>query len=103
LWAQRPPHSSSISIAFKHLKLAICRANRSCYAAALADAAQVSVPAAPVGTYAEYDSGGDRLMNVYRNFTAHFAFYKNYMGFTFDPEGRRYAVYAPGVSCPVPP
>jgi hypothetical protein len=97
-----PPHSSSISIAFKHLKLAMCRANQSCYASALADATQINVHAAPVGTYAEYDNGGDRLMNVFRNFTAHFTFYKNYLGFSFDPEGRRYAVYTAGRSCPVP-
>lgn len=90
-----PPHSSSISIAFKHLKLAMCRANQSCYATALANAANVNVHAAPVGTYAEYDTSGDMLMNVFRNFTAHFTFYKNYLGFSFDPENRRYAVYTP--------
>lgn len=97
-----PPHSSSISIAFKHLKLAMCRANQSCYATALADAANVNVHAAPVGTYAEYDTSSDMLMNVFRNFTAHFTFYKNYLGFSLDPEGRRYAVYTPGRTCPVP-
>ena len=97
-----PPHSSSISIAFKHLKLAMCRASQSCYATALANAANVNVHAAPVGTYAEYDTSGDMLMNVFRNFTAHFTFYKNYLGFSFDPENRRYAVYTPGRTCPVP-
>ena len=98
-----PPHSSSVSIPFKYLKLAMCRANIGCYAHALADAANINVHAAPVGTYAEYDTSGDMLMNVFRNFTAHFTFYKNYLGFTFDPEGRRYAVYTPGRTCPVPP
>jgi hypothetical protein len=96
------PRSSSVSLAFKFLKHAFCRANRACYAAVLADAGHVPVHAAPLGTYADYDTGGDHLMNVYSGFTAHFTFYKNYLGFSFDPEGRRYAVYQPGLSCPAP-
>lgn len=96
------PSRSSISVKFKYLKWAFCVANQSSYAFALATAAGVDVRAAALGTYAEYDTGGDRLMNVYNGFTAHFAFYKNYLGFTFDPEGRRYAVYKSTLSCPPP-
>lgn len=98
-----PKPRSAITAKFKHLKYAFCRANLSCYARALADGAQVTVHAAPLGTYAEYDSGGDRLMHVHGGFTAHFAFYTNYLGFTFDPEGRKYALYTPGMTCPAPP
>ena len=98
-WANR----ASISVKFKYLKWAFCVANQACYAFALATAAGVEVRAAALGTHAEYDSAGDRLMNVYSGFTAHFTFYKNYLGFAFDPEGRRYAVYkAAGLSCPSP-
>jgi hypothetical protein len=98
----RFPSRSSISVKFKYLKWAFCVANQSCYAFALATAAGIDVRAAVLGTYAEYDTGGDRLMNVYNGFTAHFAFYKNYLGFTFDPEGRRYAVYKSTLTCPAP-
>lgn len=96
------PRSSTVSVAFKFLTHAFCRANQASYAAALADASQAAVHAAPLGTYSEYDVGGDKLMNVHGGFTAHFTFYKNYLGFTFDPEGRRYAVYRPGLTCPAP-
>lgn len=97
------PSRTSISVKFTYLKWAFCVANQACYAFALATAAGVDVRAAALGTYAEYDTAGDRLMNVYSGFTAHFTFYKNYLGFTFDPEGRRYAVYrAAGLSCPSP-
>ena len=98
-----PKPRSAIRVKFKHLKYALCRANLACYARALADGAQVNVHAAALGTYAEYDSGGDHLMNVHSGFTGHFTFYKNYLGFAFDPEGRRYAVYPPGRTCPAPP
>jgi hypothetical protein len=96
------PSHTSAKVAFKWMKWAICIANISAYATALATAANVDVRAAALGTYAEYDTGGDRLMNVYPGFTGHFTFYKNYMGFTFDPEGRRYAVYKPGMTCTAP-
>lgn len=96
------PRSSTVSVAFKFLRHAFCRANQASYAAALADASQAAVHAAPLGTYSEYDVGGDKLMNVHSGFTAHFTFYKNYLGFALDPEGRRYAVYRPGLACPAP-
>jgi hypothetical protein len=97
-----PKPRSAIKVKFKYLKYAFCRANLSCYARALADGAQVTVHAAALGTYAEYDTGGDRLMHVHRGFTAHFTFYKSYLGFSLDPEGRKYAVYPPGLTCPKP-
>jgi hypothetical protein len=96
------PSRSSVSVKFKYLKWAFCVANQSCYAFALATAAGVDVRAAALGTYADYDTGGDRLMNVVGSFSAHFAFYKNYLGLTFDPEGRRYAVYKSTLTCPSP-
>lgn len=96
------PSRSSISVKFKYLRWAFGVANQGCYAFALATAAGIEVRAAPLGTYAEYDTGGDHLMNVYSGFTAHFNFYKNYLGLTFDPEGRRYGVYTSAFSAPAP-
>lgn len=96
------PSRSSISVKFKYLRWAFCVANQSCYAFTLANAVGIEVRAAALGTYAEYDTAGDRLMNVYSGFTAHFNFYKNYLGMSFDPEGRRYAVYTSALTCPTP-
>lgn len=99
---KKPLAGTSVSVEFKYLKWMFCIANQSCYAFALANAASIDVRAAALGTYAEYDTGGDRLMNVHSGFTAHFRFYKNYLGFTFDPEGRRYGVYKASLSCTTP-
>jgi hypothetical protein len=96
------PSRTSASVPFAFMRWAICAANQSCYAFQLAVAAGVAVRAAALGTYAEYDTVGDRLMNVPASFGAHFDFYRNYLGLTFDPEGRRYAVYRSTLSCPVP-
>jgi len=41
-------------------------------------------------------------MSVDAGFSAHFAFYKNYLGFSFDPDGRHYAIYTPGGACTAP-
>jgi hypothetical protein len=97
------PSRSTITANFKYLKYAICAMNASSYAWRLSDAAKVPTYAAPLGTYADYDKTGKfPLMNVVPDFSAHFAFYKNYLGFSFDPEGRRYAVYTPGRACTQP-
>ncbi len=97
-----PAPRSSISAKFKVLRYAICRANSISYAARMAVATGIEVRAAPLGTYAEYDTGGDKLMNVHSGFTGHFAFYKNHLGMSFDPEGRRYAIYPKTFSCTAP-
>jgi len=60
------------------------------------------VRAAPVGTWGNYDKGGDKLMHVDSSGKKHSEFYANYLGFAFDPEKRGYAIYQPGMVCPVP-
>ncbi|ROS75458.1 hypothetical protein [Cellulomonas sp. PhB143] len=104
LGAALDPSSTAtrIVVRFKHLTHLMCRANGAGYAQALADAGNVHVHAAPLGTYAEYDTGGDRLMNVHAGFAAHLRFYRNYLGLASDAEKRRYSVYAPGRTCPPP-
>jgi hypothetical protein len=97
-----PAPRSRVTTKFKYLRYFACVANRSSFAAQVADAANVPTLAAPLGTYAEYDSGRLPLMNVFSGFTAHFRFYRNYLGMTFDPEGRRYGIYMPATSCPPP-
>lgn len=97
-----PGPRSTVSVPFKYLKYFVCVANRSAFAAQIADASNVPSRAAPLGTYADYDTGRLPLMSVYPGFTAHFTFYRNYLGMTFDPEGRRYGIYKPSVSCPMP-
>jgi len=97
-----PAPRSRVTAKFKYLRYFVCTATRSSFAAQIADASNVATRAAPLGTYAEYDGGRLPLMNVFSGFTAHFTFYRNYMGMTFDPEGRRYGVYIPATSCPPP-
>lgn len=97
-----PAPRSSISVKFKVLRYALCRANAMSYAARMAVATGIPVRAAPLGTYAEYDAAGDRLMNVHSGFTGHFAFYKNHLGLKSDPEGRRYAIYPKTFGCTAP-
>ena len=38
-------------------------------------------------------------MHVEPSFARHFKFYKSYLGFKFDPEGRKYGEFSPGFSC----
>lgn len=96
------PSRSSLAVQFKYLRWAFFVANQMSYAYMFTVMTGIEVRAAALGTYAEYDTAGDKLMNVYSGFTAHFNFYKNYLGMTFDPEGRRYAVYTSALTCPVP-
>ncbi len=94
---------SSISVAFKYLKYAMCAMNAQGYAWQIANAAQVDTYAAAMGTYANYEPDGPtQQMRVDASFSAHFAFYKNYLGYKFDPEGRHYAIYSSGGSCTPP-
>lgn len=97
------PSRSSVTLKFKYLKYFVCAANQSAFASQIATAAKANCHAAPLGTYADYDTNVQLpLMSVYSGFTAHFNFYKNYLGMTFDPEGRHYGVYKPGMTCATP-
>jgi hypothetical protein len=55
--------------------------------------------ASVIGTYSEYDSGTLPLMHVAKSFGRHFNFYESYLGFSFDPEGRKYGEFSPTLTC----
>lgn len=95
---------SPIRIKFKYLKHFLCTYNQASYAARLADASNRTVRAAPLGTYAVYEKPSTRLplMKVEARMARHLSLYKEYLGMSFDPESRRYALYTPGATCPVP-
>jgi hypothetical protein len=97
-----PAAGARISLKFKYLRQAVCLMNQSAYAVAFAEAAGVPVRAPALGTYAEYEQGQLPLMRVHPGFTARFAFYRNYLGMNFHPDGRHYAIYPPTFSCPWP-
>ncbi len=72
------------------------------YATAVAKAAGVNTIAALVGTYADYEKNGDKLMLIPRSappydddFRREMFFYTMYLGMTLDPENRGYCVYLP--------
>ncbi len=95
--------AAPVKIKFKHVKLFMCRVNQAGYSARLAAVAGVPVQAALLGTSADFDETGSLpLMSVDPAFQRHFTFYKNYLGFSFDTEGRHYGVYLPAFTCPVP-
>ncbi|MGA4538446.1 hypothetical protein ACPA54_00460 [Uniformispora flossi] len=97
-----PKPRTTVKVPFKWLKFWACQANQSAFAAQIAAATGVETRAAPLGTYADYDTGKLPLMHVFPSFTAHFTFYKNYLGMDFDPESRHYGITRPGTTCPVP-
>ncbi len=99
----RFPSRNTITLKFGFLRWSFCKENQGSYAAALAAGSDRPVRAALLGTYAEYDTGGDKVMNVPASFIGHFVFYKNYLGLLQDPEGRRYGVYQPALVCAAPP
>lgn len=98
-----PAPRSTVKVRFKHVKFWACQANQSAYAAQIATAAKVRTFAAPLGTAADYDTEATGQMHVNPVFGAHLAFYKNYLGMTFDPEGRRYGLFKPNAVCTAPP
>ncbi len=96
------PDKKNIDLKFKFLKYFFCLMTVSTYLHHVAVNSKVKTFGANVGTYAEYDSGLLPLMNVHNGFVRHFTFYRNYLGFSFDPEGRRYAEYSPAFVCTAP-
>ncbi|MGA5356846.1 hypothetical protein [Streptomyces purpurascens] len=89
------PDHRKVEITFGELKLYIRNQIVASYGHALAAASGRRTFGALVGTYAEPDQGPRPLMHVNPNFSRHFTFYRNYFGFTFDPERRRYGLYDP--------
>lgn len=96
------PNRRRVEIKLKHLKYFFCQVNIAGYSQHIADNAKVRTFGALMGTYSEYDSGPIPLMHVHKGFARHFQFYKNYLGFGFDPEGRMYGEYKPGLTCVAP-
>lgn len=98
------PDKTNIEIKFKFLKHFFCLITEASYTHHIAKNATVKAFGGVMGTYSDYDTGHLPLMSVYKGFAKHFTFYKNYLGFDFDPEGRKYGAYEPGFSCtpPVP-
>jgi hypothetical protein len=93
------PTPRRVELTFAQLKHFFCLVTVASYNHHLAVASQRRTFGGVIGTYSEYDSGALPLMHVHRGFTRHFRFYRNYLGFTFDPEGRNYGAFEPGFTC----
>ncbi len=91
-----------VSIKFKYLRHYFCMRSVGTYAFQIASNTGRDAFSAVIGTYADYDDGSRPLMHIHRGFGRHLAFYKNYLGFGFDPEKRGYGRYEPTLSCTPP-
>ena len=91
-----------IEIRFDFLKYFFCKVTVASYTHHIAKNAKVKAFGGVMGTYSEYDSGPLPLLSVYKGFTRHFTFYKNYLGFDYDLEGRKYGEYRPEFTCTAP-
>lgn len=90
-------NKKSFRIKFGHIKLFFYKMNLACYNATIARNVKMKTFGAVLGTYADYDKGILPLMHVYTGppFPNHLRFYKNYLGFKFDTEGRNYGEFRP--------
>jgi hypothetical protein len=93
------PDPRRVSLEFRELKRYFCLATQASYTHHLAVNSARKAFGGVVGTYSEYDSGRLPLMHVHRAFTRHFKFYESYLGFRFDPEGRKYGEFSPSFTC----
>ena len=91
-----------IELEFEFLKHFACRVTRAGFSQQIAERTGITTYGALMGTHSEYDKGHLPLMHVHKGFTPHFTFYKSYLGFDFDPEGRKYGKHVPGFTCPAP-
>ncbi|MFB7494520.1 hypothetical protein ACFC09_07395 [Streptomyces sp. NPDC056161] len=89
------PDHREVDVTFGEMKRFFRKYLLSSYSHALAVASRRRTFGGLVGTYAEPDTGPRPLMHINSGFSRHFTFYKNYFGFAFDPEGRRYGLYDP--------
>jgi len=88
-----------VRLEFKELKRFFCLATQASYTHHLAVQSKRKAFGGVMGTYSEYDTGRLPLMHVEPSFGRHFKFYENYLGFKFDPEGRKYGEFSPTFSC----
>jgi len=96
------PDKTKIEIEFKFLTHFFCKVTEASYTHAIARNAKVKAFGGLMGTYSDYDKGTLPLMSVHKGFARHFTFYQNYLGFGFDPEGRKYGEYKPTFVCTPP-
>jgi len=96
------PDKKNIAIKFKFLKYFFSKVTAASYTHHIAANAKVKAYGGVMGTYSSYDAGPLALMSVDSSFARHFTFYRNYLGFSFDPEGRKYGEYKPDFSFAVP-
>jgi hypothetical protein len=88
-----------VEIEFGELKRYVCRVVQSSYTHHLAVNSNKKTFGGLMGTYSDYDHGRLALMHVVTIFPGHLRFYQNYLGFSLDPEGRRYGEYLPTFTC----
>ncbi|WP_330346731.1 hypothetical protein [Streptomyces sp. NBC_00582] len=93
------PDPRRVELTFGELKRFFCLATLASYSHHLAVNSKRKTYAGLIGTYSEYDTGARPLMHIHTGFARHFRFYKNYLGFSFDPEGRKYGEYDPSFTC----
>jgi hypothetical protein len=96
------PNKKNIEIKFKFLRYFFCLITMASYTHHIAKNANVKTFGGVMGTYSDYDKGFLPLMSIYKGFAKHIAFYKNYLAFDFDPEGRQFGKYTPNFSCITP-
>jgi hypothetical protein len=89
----------NVDLEFKELKHYFCLMTQASYTHQLAVGSNKKAFGGVIGTYSVYDSGQLPLMHVEPSFARHFKFYENYLGFKFDPEGRKYGEFSPAFSC----
>ena len=93
------PDPKRVELEFKQLKRFFCSATEDSYTHHLAVGSDRKTFGGVIGTYSEYDNGKLPLMHVEKTFGRHFKFYESYLGFSFDPEGRKYGEFSPTFSC----
>lgn len=96
------PNRKRIEIKFKYLKYFFAKLTVASYSFQIAKNSKIKTYGGVIGTYSELDAGTLPLMRVHTGFAKHFNFYKNYLGFSFDPEGRMYGEYNPDFKFSVP-
>ncbi|KZS47074.1 hypothetical protein AWU65_14635 [Paenibacillus glucanolyticus] len=96
-------NKTRIELKFKHLKYLFSKMVVASYSYQIAKNARVKTYGGLLGTFSDFDKGPPLpLMRINRSFHRHLNFYKNYLGFSFDPEGRLYGEYNPDYSFSIP-
>ncbi len=96
--------ASSVKLKFKFIKYVFSIISQSTYSAVIASVSKAKTYGALVGTSAIFEpsSGANYLMKIDPVYRRNCNFYKNYLGFKLDPEGRNYGEYLPSMNFPTP-